>query len=76
MNWGANFLFQLSADFAELERKMYANLVQENKRAKRLPARLRKRMYGKAKQPYTLIHDCIYVHDTRVIAMDNREMKA
>lgn len=71
MNWGTNYVLQLSADFAELESRMYANLALENKRARRLPARLRKRMYGKTKQPYTVIHDCIYVHDTRVIAMAN-----
>lgn len=72
MNWGTNFVLQLHADYAELERKMYANLAQENKRAKRLPARLRKRMYGKAKQPYTIIHDCIQVNDKRVINLGLR----
>lgn len=72
MNWGTNFVLQLSADYAELERKMYANLMQENKRAKRMPARVRKRMYGAAKQPYTITHDCIQVNDKRVINLGLR----
>lgn len=67
MNWGTNFILQMYTDFAGLERRMYANLLKENKRAKRLPARLRKRMYGKAKQPYTIIHDVIEVHDKQAL---------
>ncbi|QGH45131.1 hypothetical protein [Ralstonia phage Reminis] len=50
------------ADFALLEQKIYSNMLKENKRAKRLPARKRKFMYGNAKQPFTFIHDCIQIH--------------
>lgn len=50
------------ADFMELEQRAYSYLLRENKIAKRLPARKRKLMYGKAKQPFTFIHDCIEIH--------------
>lgn len=50
------------ADFAALESRMYAEMLRRNKVASRLPARKRKLMYGKAKQPYTFIHDCIEIH--------------
>lgn len=45
------------ANFAELERRMFAHFLRKNKKAERLPARKRKVMYGKAKLPYTMIHD-------------------
>lgn len=45
--------------FYELEAKWWASFLIANKRAKRLPARKRKALYGKAKKPYTIIHDCI-----------------
>ena len=49
--------------FYELEMRMWASFLNANKRAKRLPARKAKQLYGKSKKPYTIIHDCI---------MDNR----
>lgn len=49
-------------DFAELESRVWAEMLRRNKVANRLPARKRKLMYGKAKQPYTFIYDCIEVH--------------
>lgn len=49
--------------FYELEMRIWARYLTANKRAKRLPARKSKQLYGKAKKPYTIIHDCI---------MDNR----
>lgn len=68
MKWGTDFLIQYSADFAELESMMYAHLFRRNKRALRKPARLRKRLYGKPKLPYTIIHDCIQVNCRKVKA--------
>lgn len=52
----------LLADFAELERRMIAHFLVKNKKAKQQPARKRKVLYGKAKQPYTIVHDEIQVH--------------
>lgn len=49
--------------FYEAEVRMWASFLTANRKAKRLPARKAKQLYGKAKQPYTIIHDCI---------MDNR----
>lgn len=55
----SNELHMFWNDFAELEMRTWAYFLVENKKAKRLPARLRKKLYGKRKQPYTIIHDCI-----------------
>lgn len=52
----------LYASFAELERRMISHFLRKNKKAKRQPARKRKALYGKAKQPYTIVHDEIQVH--------------
>ena len=49
-------------DFAELETRMYCEMIRRNRAAKRLPARKRKLMYGMAKQPYTFFNDRINVH--------------
>lgn len=51
-------------EFQELERKYWAIFLTANKKAKRLPARVAKKLYGKAKKPFTIIHDCII--DNRV----------
>ena len=45
------------ASFRDLEIRWIANCMIANRRAKRLPARLAKRLYGKDKLPYSFIHD-------------------
>ena len=47
----------LMIDFADLECRVYANCIKENKRAARMPARKRKVLYGKHKLPWSIIHD-------------------
>lgn len=50
-------------EYEDTERVMYAEMARYNRVAKRLPARKRKHLYGKAKQPFTFgIHDEIRVH--------------
>lgn len=39
--------------------KMFTSFAKANHKALRKPARLRRKLYGKAKKPYTIIHDCI-----------------
>lgn len=48
----------LLLDFADLENRVYAKCIADNKKAIRLPARKRRAMYGKPKLPWTIIHDC------------------
>lgn len=50
------------ASFRDLEIRWIANCMVANRRAKRLPARLAKRLYGKAKLPYSFIHDEIIIN--------------
>lgn len=52
----------LMLDFADLEIRVYANCIKENKRAARMPARKRKVLYGKHKLPWSFIHDCYVCH--------------
>lgn len=62
MNIAGTIANLLMLDFADLEVRVYANCIRENKKASRLPARKRKAMYGKAKLPWTFIHDCCVCH--------------
>lgn len=48
----------LMLDFADLELRVYANCIKENKRASRMPARKRKVLYGNHKLPWSFVHDC------------------
>ncbi|UQK57842.1 hypothetical protein Kp7_2 [Klebsiella phage Kp7] len=52
----------LAIDFADLELRVYANCIKENKRASRMPARKRKASYGKHKLPWSIIHDEYICH--------------
>lgn len=45
----------LMIDFADLEIRVYANCIKENKRAARMPARKRKVLYGKHKLPWSIM---------------------
>lgn len=45
----------LVSDFADLELRVYANCIKENKRASRMPARKRKAIYGKQKLPWSFL---------------------
>lgn len=45
----------LTRDFADLELRVYANCIKENKRASRMPARRRKVLYGKQKLPWSFL---------------------
>lgn len=52
-----NIAHLLMLDFADLEIRVYANCIKENKRAARVPARKRKSLYGKHKLPWSFTHD-------------------
>lgn len=54
---------QIAHDFSALEYHVTANCLRENDKAKRKPARLRKKLYGKHKLPFSFIHDCKEIHD-------------
>lgn len=51
-----------TSSFRDLEIRWIASCMVANRRARRIPARLAKRLYGKAKLPYSFIHDEIIIN--------------
>lgn len=49
-----------AVNYVDLElRVIELIIIRANRKARRLPARKLKSLYGKHKKPYTVIHDCI-----------------
>lgn len=61
---------QIAHDFSELECRIIANCLRENDKAKRKPARLRKKLYGKHKLPFSFLHDETTIHDKNIGVTD------